>query len=394
MNAGLADGTLTACIPLPLQVVIDDLGWWCGADGHERNEPFRTGIARNHVPADYEAIAYLGRELGMRPQAAMILCEWDRDNILRALPSSTWMGADWDNRRWIGPWLDEAADIIRRNRDCFEVTLHGIGHEFWLDGRMERAEWHDANGRMRPRDEILRHIEFFARLLEQHRLGPFPESFVPAAFLHRFGVADGGLAAILAGAGIRYISTPFQSMHLDAPPCCLHFGVDAGTITVDRGRDLRPWYDLGPAPGGLLTGPVCGMHWPNLLHADPARNHEVVDRWIDLLRLYGDRVDTMLARDTRAFCTQLIHRECARLDVGDYTIHIDLAAVRSLHAPAIDTAFEVRVESDGPLRFESPDAAIECTVSRTNSGGTLHRLAVAPKAEANAVWIRMKPSGA
>lgn len=48
---------------MPLQVVIDDVGWWSGNDGSMRQEPYRTGINRNHVPADYKAIVDLGRAL-------------------------------------------------------------------------------------------------------------------------------------------------------------------------------------------------------------------------------------------------------------------------------------------------------------------------------------------
>jgi len=88
---------ISAAIPMPIQVVIDDVGWWSGEDGHKRQEPYRTGVARNHVPADYGAVVHLGRGLGMRPLAAMIMCEWDKNNILRKLPTSTWMGADRDN---------------------------------------------------------------------------------------------------------------------------------------------------------------------------------------------------------------------------------------------------------------------------------------------------------
>lgn len=201
-------------IPMPIQVVIDDVGWWSGEDAHTRNEPFRTGIARDHVPADYAAIVSLGRQLNMRPQAAMILCEWDRDNLLRELPPSQWMGTAWDNRRWVGPWLDEAADVIRAGSAHIELTLHGVGHEFWTDGVASRAEWHDKQLRMRPRTEVEAHLDYFGRILDQHGLGPFPESFVPAAFLHCFGAADENLAEIFVAYGIRYMSTPSVRRHV------------------------------------------------------------------------------------------------------------------------------------------------------------------------------------
>ena len=377
-----------AAIPMPIQVVIDDVGWWSGADGHERGEPYRTGIARDHVPADYEAIAALGKALGMRPQAAMVLCEWDRENVLRQAPSCTWMGGEWDNRRWVGPWLEEAADVIRRNHAHIEVTLHGVGHEYWIDGRMERAEWHDPEGRMRPKDEVLRHLEMYARILEQHGLGPFPESFAPAAFLHRFGDNEGGLAAILRDGGIRNISTPFSTMYRSRPPEHGCFGIDAGLITVDRGHDLCRWHEIAPAPQGTLAGPVCGMHWPNLLHPDPQRNHEVVDRWVALLRPCGGRCDSMLAPDTRTFCTQLAYHRCAGLEVTENVIHLQLAAMDGIPAPYRDGPFAVRIQASSPAQFESDSVHVGSARVVSESAGVLYEIQVVLGANVRAAQIK------
>jgi len=77
---------------MPIQVVIDDVGWWSGKNGSKWQEPYRTGIDRNHTPADYQAIVSLGKALGIRPQAVMVIGEWDRKNILKDVPHSTWMG--------------------------------------------------------------------------------------------------------------------------------------------------------------------------------------------------------------------------------------------------------------------------------------------------------------
>ena len=35
-------------IPMRVQVVIDDVAWWSGKDGSELQEPYRTGINRDH----------------------------------------------------------------------------------------------------------------------------------------------------------------------------------------------------------------------------------------------------------------------------------------------------------------------------------------------------------
>jgi len=103
-------------IPMPIQVVIDDVGWWSGKDGSQQQEPFRTGISRHHTMADYEAIIQLGRALGIRPQAAMVLCEWDRKNILRELPESTWIGENGTTANGLVPGSNKLQIFSRISR--------------------------------------------------------------------------------------------------------------------------------------------------------------------------------------------------------------------------------------------------------------------------------------
>jgi hypothetical protein len=76
-------------IPMPLQVIVDDVGWWSGKDGSHINQPFRTGMSRDHAPEDYTALAQLGKKLHTKIPAGFVLCEWDKFNILRELPSSS-----------------------------------------------------------------------------------------------------------------------------------------------------------------------------------------------------------------------------------------------------------------------------------------------------------------
>ncbi len=52
---------VSAAIPMPIQVVIDDVGWWSGKDGSEQQEPFRTGFDRDQKMDDYRAIVALGK---------------------------------------------------------------------------------------------------------------------------------------------------------------------------------------------------------------------------------------------------------------------------------------------------------------------------------------------
>ncbi|MBE0582155.1 MAG: hypothetical protein IH612_00175, partial [Desulfofustis sp.] len=69
-------------LPLPLFLVVEDVGWWQGEDGSARGEPFRNRFPRRHCLADYQALVGLSKRLGMRIAIAMVLGEWDTTNLL------------------------------------------------------------------------------------------------------------------------------------------------------------------------------------------------------------------------------------------------------------------------------------------------------------------------
>ncbi len=326
-----------ASLPLAIQIVIDDVGWWSGTDDSVRNGPYRNNICRDHHPLDYQAIIELGRQLAMKPQAAFILCEWDKENILKDLPSSTWQGREWDNSRWLGPWQEEALAILRAGVEHFEFVLHGIGHEYWQDGKASRAEWHDQKGFMRPDDQVALHLDYYARLMQQHQMGAFPSSFVPAAFLHNFGLGAKGLVPHLRQYGIKYISTPFTTMTCSKEPENELFGIDDGMLTLNRGSDLFSYKQLAPdLPSFLdstkiaIKGPICGMHWPNILHPDPAKNLTVVDRWVEYLKQYENLPDRMLAPDTAAGFSQTVYSNNVDLTISGNTSAFDFRRLDQL----------------------------------------------------------------
>ena len=340
-------------IPLPIQIVIDDVGWWNGKDGSAIQDPYRTGFIRNHVPADYQAIVDLGRKLNVRPQAAMILGEWERNNSVATLPSASREGAEWNNDRWRGPWLDEASDIVRRNSAFFEITLHGIGHEFWENGRFTRGEWYAKNGILRPTDDVKARLSLFAQLLDDNNLGPFPESFVPPAFSHIFSPKGHSLVPFLKSRGIKYISTPFSLMLNSACVQAHHFGVDQQIITVDRGTDILDWTTYDTKPEGKITGSICGMHWPNLLHEDPERNSQVVNRWVEFLHPYDCSINTLLARNTRQMVTQLVYHECTDIEELPNSIELNFSKIKDLSISHLDTCFVMKIEGPSHMAFSA-----------------------------------------
>jgi len=393
----LSKNGIEAIIPMPIQVVIDDVGWWSGQDGSKQQEPFRTGIGRNHVPADYEAIAELGRLLSIRPQAAMVLCEWDKNNVLRKLPSSTWMGKNWNNSKNIGPWLEEAADIIRNSSKYFEFTLHGIGHEYWKGNNLTRAEWADENGTMRPLDEVEKHLDFFDIIMRQHQLGSFPVSFVPTAFNHGYGPTPGhiiSMAEVLRKRGITYINTPFSQMYNYEAVDHVVFGFDAEVMTIDRGHDLLDWNITGEVPVGKLQGPTCGMHWANLIHPDPLRNSEIVNEWVKLLATYNEKQDTMLASDSISFQNQLAHQKCTLVNLTGKIIELDFNKTDAFPNNIGNSELTLKVTSLKAISFKSDTIAIRSQqLKRTENSYlytlTLERIPGKDKANINITSIKL-----
>jgi len=409
LSTGLATSTFVACegtspvnsdeldvtIPMPIQVVIDDVGWWSGKDGHELQEPYRTGINRNHVPSDYQAIVDLGKKLGVRPQAATILCEWDRENILRKLPTSTWMREKWDNSKWVGPWLDEAAAIIRENQNHYELTMHGVGHEYWQDENATRAEWADRSGVMRPLDQVELHLDYFGKLIDQNQLGSFPTSFVPTAFLHGFGLTGPhkvSMAQVLKKRGINYINTPFNNMYNAEGAQFELFGIDSGVITVDRGEDLLNWDAFGGKPSGEITGPTCGLHWPNMLHEDPERNSEIVDTWVNLLKPYNDKPKTLLARDSSSFRNQLVHYVCTKVQISEATMDFDFMETNKLKDQLSNQQLTVKITSKRKLNFNSEDLALVDTKIAQDKDNYLYTLVINNKKNTGKASVNFEAS--
>ena len=346
--------------PLPLQIVLDDVGWWSGNNEWAQNGPFRTGIDRDHCVEDYEAIASLGRQLGVKPACAFVVSEWDTKNILREVPSSTWMGKNWDNKKWNGPWLKDAGKILRENRDKnLEITLHGIGHEYWPDGKATRANWHSDEGVMWPADDLRKHLRAYQAILDQHDLGAPPDSFVACAGRYRFDADGRGFAGLLAEVGVKFNGQPFSVMHREQPTQHKSFGIEAGVLTIDRGPDMMDWFAIDPELSFHVSGPICGAHWPNILHRDPKRNEEVVSRWVKHLRPYGDDFFRMLSTSSGDCWTQFVYNQTAQCWSERDVLHFDFSGLDALPKMPLLETFHVKIGAPEGSKFVSDDLAID-----------------------------------
>jgi hypothetical protein len=359
----------TAQIPLAVQIVFDDVGWWSGSDDSAQNGPYRTGMpkGRNHCLKDYQAIARLGRLTGMRPQCAFVIGEWDVDNILRDAPGSNPMGKHWDNPFKNHPEIPATARFIRENNHkTFEVGFHALLHEFWPDPahgapatssatvlysdrtsasastgtpKMERTEWHGPQGQPRPATWAS-HIAAWKAIWARHDFGPIaPISYVPCAGRHRFG---SGFAKHLFDLGVRWINEPFSVMRHDRPTEHRYFGIEDGVYIIERMKDVAPWNALAHPPGPGLRHPYLGAHWTNILHENPDKNDQAVDAWVDSLKWYQNDGHTFLGTSTQQAGSQYIYQLLVSMWPEKDTIQLDFTQFDKHALPHIDDTFVIR----------------------------------------------------
>ena len=332
---GAAMPQTSISIPRPVQLVIDDVGWREGWDLSARGGPWRAGVNRLLGPSDYHAIANIGQALAIRPQAAMVLCEWDKENVCAQFPTTTQHGRAWDNSSRVGPWADEAAEIFVERAEHIELALHGVGHEHWEDGQRFRAEWFGRDPSEIWDTGVLRsHAHCFRQILDQHRLGPdwgsrFPPSFVPAAFRFYWNNSDPqSTGALMHGLGVRYCSTPFASCcFLSGEPERPDGGFDHQLIVLDRGGSGVPWDAFAAVPDELPTTSICGCHWPNVLMEDPAANEESVAAWVAYLRQIEAAGGWTLGRNMAETVSQWLYHSFATFAGDGLCGTLDTAAI-------------------------------------------------------------------
>ncbi|MGB5156959.1 hypothetical protein [Desulfobacterium sp. N47] len=317
-------------IPMPLHVVVDDVGWWSGKDGSSFNQPYRSGMGRDHLPEDYIALAALGKMLNMKILAGFVLCEWDKTNLLKQLPSSTWMGKDWDNTGTRCEHKERAAGIIRNESDHIEIALHGIGHEFRINGKMHRAEFHDQECRMRSKSEIKKHLEFFFKLMEQYHLTQFPVAFIPPALKHSFGNGEQGFQKLLSEYGIRYVTTRFDKARQFSKPLHPKITWESGVLLLDRGKPEPSWNEIGRDPVFAFDRPLLTLHWANILHQNPEKNLSVINNWVDFIQKGAKTHRILLSRDMQSCFTQFLHKLFSIISNRNGEYSIDLTWMEKL----------------------------------------------------------------
>ena len=312
--------------PRPFAFAVDDLGWNIGNNtgSIDKQSPYRIGIDRNMDLSNYKPIIEVGKAVGSRIQSLFVLAEMDRENILKKYPSTTWMGADWDNSKNIAQKQIEIMNFVREQAAYMEFGLHGVGHEYWVDGEMKRAEWYSTwEDHPWPEKSMRDHIQCFKDIMAQYGLSKenghsFPESFVPCAYGFYWNPGgDYSTGKIMSDQGLKYVNTLFSYIEeLNPPKGENGGGFDNGVIVVNRINYGNPWYKLASLPTVPLEdqkSDIIETHWANWLAQDDFVQPDVTKSFIDYYKMVQQSENRYVAKNTEQFHSQWLYNKYTKI---------------------------------------------------------------------------------
>lgn len=311
-------------IPQALQIVVDDLGWFCGDDDRKCGGASRSGMPRRHGYKDYEAMHELGKALDQKILCGFCLAEWDPDNRLKKFPQISKYGENWDNASYLD--IDEAKKCAKIINDSpyIDFTLHGMGHGYY-GGENTHYDTSDfyivkADGTKEMVDEnyIRGIIEAFLSIKDYYGIEKEVTSMIPPTGVYRFNE----LSKILAEYGIKYVSAGFWEIIFDnlgnteKPE---DIAVENGIITLNRCRpEANNWLVHSIDYNTVAERVYCfGSHWPNWLHLDPDRNMEVIKSAIKYFYRCSELQGTIISRDMKFAVTQTMFWKYAKMSTNE-----------------------------------------------------------------------------
>jgi hypothetical protein len=308
--------------PRAFAFAVDDLGWNIGNDtGDLDNQgPYRIGLNKKMHLDDYKPLVEVGKKVGTRIQSLFVLSEMDRLNILKKYPTTTWQGADWDNSKNISNEQIDIMNYVKENAAYMEFGLHGVGHEYWVDGKKVRAEWYNLEDNKPWKEEIMKtHLQCFNDIMAQYGLSKengnsFPESFVPCAYGYYWNPnGDYSTGKIMLDAGVKYVNTLFDEIReLNPPKETNGGGFDHGVLVINRINYGNEWYQLSALPTEPIEEQetdIIETHWSNWLAQDAFLQEEVNSKFIAYYNMVQATPNRYVAKNTEQLYAQWLYNK-------------------------------------------------------------------------------------
>ena len=354
------------CLPIALQIVTDDVGWFNGFDARCAEGPSRTGIPRKHCYLDYEVLEAVGKEIGMKINCPFVIGEWDKKNRLRGMPHATNNESGWDMASEIDyEEAERCLDVINR-AEHFELAFHGLMHGYWENGiSVEDAEFsHPSSLNYKTKyashlcipvdnDYFESHIETFFKIYADWDFKQKIRSFTSPSGVYKGVEENRHLVEMMKKYGMHIWSNSWGAVK------AAHEVID-GVIFMNKayvGNNYPHWAGYGIDPERLkdysfevnngIDHPqraIYGTHWANFLYYDPERNLECVKPWGRFMKRQAEIFGLMLSKDIAFAASQGVYRRYAAFENTKDGIAIDLTAVDNAGAIELSDTFYISIE--------------------------------------------------
>ena len=354
-------------LPVALQVVMDDIGWFEGRDTRCSDGPSRTGIPRRHCAEDYTVIDAIGRSIGQRINCPFVIGEWDKKNRLRGMPHATYDEKGWDMASRIDYAEAERCFAAIESADHLELAFHGLMHGYWQDGisvadtEFSRPRSLDYKTKYAPdawfepvdNGYFESHMETFFKIYEDWGFSKKIRSFTSPSSV-RAGIEENRhMVEIMKKHGMIYWSNGWGAVK----NLC---EVIDGVIFINKAFTPAsvPWNAYGVDPDAVADysferndgvqyaeQAVFGLHWPNFLQFNPKKNLDGVAPWTRYFKRQAEIFGVMLSKDIAFASSQAVYRKRSVLDFQRDGLVIDLSAVGAAGALGLSDTFYISIEN-------------------------------------------------
>ena len=354
-------------LPVALQIVTDDIGWFNGRDIRCSDGPSRTGMPRRHCAEDYAMLNAIGKSIGQRINAPLVIGEWDKKNRLRGMPHATNNEAGWDMASEIDYAEAERCFDVMEKAEYLEYGFHGLLHGYWQDGiSLADQEFSyprslDYKTKYAPASWLVpvdnayleSHVETFFEIYNDWGFKKKIRSFTSPSSVQGGIEENRHMTATMKKYGMIYWSNQWRAVK----NLC---EVIDGVIFVNKAIKQQPipWEAYGVDPDTLCDysfafnngiehaeRAIYGSHWPNFLQLNPLRNTDTLDAWTRHFKKQAEIFGVMLSKDI-AFCaSQAVYRKRSVLDFKKDGLVIDLAAVDGAGALGLSDTFHISIEN-------------------------------------------------
>ncbi len=355
-------------LPTALQICVDDVGWFTGADDRYLSRPSRTGMTRRHVAADYTAINEIGKAIGQKIMCPLVLGEWDKDNILRGEVGVVYAPHTWDRASLIDMKLAKQCFEAAESSEYIEYAIHGVLHgNYDADGNqitelecfeckdkgVDYSGYRDGNDLLitQSEEEIAHRFELFFKLYDMWGFKKKIRSYAAPNGLPQNLKGDDmlALAKVLKKNGIKYWAnssrkpvgyTDFRDGILYMEKCTnCRIPWNACDVDPDYVQDFAKETDEN-------TGTVMSTHWPNFLRFNAQNNLQNVDKWAAFFKRQSEIFGLMISKDIAFAGSQCVYHTYSKVDFNDKVIRIDISECQEKGNDYISGEFYISLKND------------------------------------------------